>query len=464
MSALSGLRESNTFAIPIADKFLLYAPLHNLAALVDRTAVLHLRDNLLTGDPVAPGPLSEIAHILNNEAEPPPSPRRGDFMSPFLGLLPTRGCNLACRYCGFLTPQESQKVMSLELTRDAVSWYMDAVERASVQHAEIHFFGGEPFCVEEVLDLTVHLARVRAEEIGCTVRFEAATNGVFGEERGHWAADNLDTIVMSLDGPAEIQDRYRPYRGGLGSFEAVERSARILSQGSADLFLRACVTSQTVDRMPEIAAWFCEDFRPTGVCFEPLQPSEQSAAARLEPPDPWEFARNFIQAAWILESHGVEPVYAAADVRARQVSFCPVGQDVAIVSPDGTVSGCYLLRRDWEAQGLDLRLGRMEDGSAQLDADSVASVRSLNVHNKPFCARCFCKWHCAGGCHVNHRPEGPPGAYDRLCIQTRIISLRNLLKAMGQDRLVREWLEDREAVERSVYQVSDLLLDLEEEA
>ncbi|MBU0703103.1 MAG: radical SAM protein [Chloroflexi bacterium] len=462
MPTLSHFHQSHSdvFAVPVADKFLLYAPLHNLAALVDLTAALRLRDGLLTGDPVAPGPLSEIVRVLNGGAEPPPAPRQGDFVPPFLGLLPTRGCKLSCQYCGFLTPQESE-VMNLELARDAVNWYMDTVRQVGAQHAEIHFFGGEPFCVEEVLDITVHLARIRAEEIGCTVRFEVATNGVFGEERCRWAADNLDTIVMSLDGPAEIQDRYRPYRGGQSSSETVERSARILSAGAANLFLRACVTSQTVAHMPEIAARFCDDFRPSGVCFESLQPSEQSSAAQLEPPDPWDFAHNFIQAAWVLESHGVEPVYAAADARARRVSFCPVGQDVAIISPDGTISACYLLRRDWEAKGLDLRLGRMGDGRAQLRADAVASVRSLNVHTKPFCAHCFCKWHCAGGCHVNHAPSGPPGAYDRLCIQTRIISLRNLLKAMGQDRLVPEWLGDREVVERSVYQASDSLLDLE---
>lgn len=457
---MSAKSHSNVFVIPVADKFLLYAPLHDLAALVDLTAALRLRDSLLSGDTMAPGPLNEIARVLNDGGDPPPPPKQGDFVPPFLGLLPTRGCNLSCQYCDFLAPQESEE-MSLELARDAVNWYVDTIERAGAQHAEIHFFGGEPFCVEEVLDLTVHLARTRAEEIGCTVRFEVATNGIFGEERCRWAADNLDTIVMSLDGPAEIQDRHRPYRGGQPTFETVERSGRILSQGSANLFLRACVTSQTVARMPEIAAWFCEEFRPTGVCFEPLQPSEQSSAAGLEPPDPWDFAHSFVRAAWILESRGVEPVYAAADVHARRVSFCPVGQDVAIVSPDGAISGCYLLQRDWEAKGLDLRLGRMKDGDARLNADAVASVRSLNVHNKPFCAHCFCKWHCAGGCHVNHRPSGRPGAYDRLCIQTRIISLRNLLKAMSQDRLVPEWLGDREAVERSVYQASDSLLDLE---
>jgi uncharacterized protein len=286
---------------------------------------------------------------------------------------------------------------------------------------------------------------------------------VFSEERARWASDNLDTIVLSLDGPADVHDHHRPQEDGRSSYEIVQRTVRILSAGSADLFLRACVTSQTVGRMPEIATWFCEAFRPRGVCFEPLQPSAQSRAARLEPPNPWDFARSFIQAAWILESHGVKPVYAAADIQARRVSFCPVGRDVGIVSPDGAISACYLLQRDWEARGLDLRLGRMADGGVQLREDAVAAVRRLNVTNKPFCARCFCKWHCAGGCHVNHAPTGAPGTYDPLCIQTRIIALRNVLKALEQDHLVHEWIEDREAVERSACRNSDLLCDLEGE-
>ena len=371
--------------------------------------------------------------------------------------LPTRGCNLACEYCGFLTAADAERVMSLELARDAVNWYMDTIERAGIQHAEVHFFGGEPFCAEEVLDLAVHLARLRAAEVGCTLSFEMATNGVFSEARCRWAADNLDTIVLSLDGPPDVQNRHRPHKDGQGSFEAVARTARLLSEGSSDLYIRACVTHQTVDCMPELATWFCVQFRPVGVCFEPLQPSPQSEAARLEPPEPWDFACNFIQAAWILKSHGVEPVYDAADIRAKRVSFCPVGRDVAIVSPDGIITACYLLRRDWEAKGLDLRLGRVEGGNVQLDADAVTSVRGLNVYNKPLCARCFCKWHCAGGCHVNHGPTGPQGAYDRLCVQTRIIALRNVLEAMGQNDLVREWIGDREAAERSICRPSDLL-------
>jgi uncharacterized protein len=240
----------------------------------------------------------------------------------------------------------------------------------------------------------------------------------------------------------------------------VARNAEILSEGAAELCLRACITRDTVPRMEEMARWFCEAFRPQSVCFETLQPTAQAEAAGLHPPDPWAFAHNFIRAAQILEGYGVEPVYATADIGARRVSFCPVGQDVPIVSPDGGIAACYLLQRDWEAKGLDLRMGRMEAGGAvKLDMEAVEAIRELNVLKRSTCERCFCRWHCAGGCHVDHGPSEPPDGYDRLCIQTRTIALSNILKGMGEARLVWELLEDALAMKVAVRQPSDRLLD-----
>jgi uncharacterized protein len=451
----------HVFVLPLAAHYLLYAPLHHLAALVDRRAVRQLQDWLLA--PAAPpaGLLADIARTLAAPAEPAPQPRQGDFLPAFLGLIPTRGCNLACQYCGFLAPGGAEQIMDLALARDAIAWYLGLVARAGQRAAEVHFFGGEPFCAEEVIDFAYHSARLAAAEAGCTIRFEVATNGTFGQERCRWVADSLDSVILSLDGPADIHDRQRPRQGGQGSLDAVLRSARILSTGAAELSFRVCVTADTVTRMPDIAAWLCRDFRPVSVCFEPVQPSAPSEAAGLCPPDPWAFAWGYFQAADILEAHGVEPVYAAADIRTRRASFCPVGQDVAIVSPDGAVAACYLLPQDWEARELDLTLGHIEAGSARLDAGRIAAARDLSVWSKPLCARCFCRWHCAGGCHVNHALSTTPGDYDRLCLQTRLIALRNLLHTLDRDDLLRDLFRERQALEAMARRPSDAIADLE---
>ena len=136
---------------------------------------------------------------------------------------------------------------------------------------------------------------------------------------------------------------------------------------------------------------------------------------------------------------------------------------MVIVSPDGTLNACYLLKQEWEDRDMNLCLGHMgNDGTAELDVDAVAYARSLNVLNKPFCDRCICKWHCAGGCHVNHALPNVPGDYDDLCLQTRIITLRNILKAMGRRDLALRLLEDSGALEKAVWQASDTLGDVEE--
>ena len=138
----------------------------------------------------------------------------------------------------------------------------------------------------------------------------------------------------------------------------------------------------------------------------------------------------------------------------------PVGRDIPIVVPDGSVSACYLLPEEWEAKGLDLRLGRVSDDDVMIEAEGVARARKHNVENKSACQNCFCRWHCAGGCHVNHVLPDMPGAYDDVCFQTRIIALRNILHAMGRDEMVDELLESTGALERVAMRTSDSILAL----
>lgn len=450
------------FAVPVFDTVLLYSPFHNFEAQVDLKAAQLLRDGF-SSPPISGQPPKEIL-VLLSEPESTPSRKRGKLVPPFLGLIPTRACNLACKYCGFGNAPDTLTRMTPSLVRSAVDWYYDLLCQAGVPNAQVHFFGGEPFCAEDTVAFAVEYSNRCARQVGLTVRFEVATNGTFDPRLCLWAADNLDSVVLSLDGPADIHDRQRPGCGGQSSFEAAARSARLLSDGAADLCLRACITRDSVCRMEEIATWFCQSFRPTSVCFETLQETPESQAAGLCPPDPWLFAQNYIRAARILETYGVEPVYATADIRAKRVTFCPVGSDVVVVSPDGELSACYLLSRDWQAQGLDLRLGKIEKrGNVWLDAPAVESMRALNLLNRPACAHCFCRWHCAGGCPVNHRLSGAPGEYDRLCIQTRTITLSNLLNALGREDLMFALLEDFAALQAAIRQPSDELDDFRTE-
>lgn len=447
---------TEVFVIPITEQCdLLYAPLHQFSALVNPQATRQLQQTISNGAPYAEA-LQPILTSLHAVSLAPIPVRSGPLNDPyFLGLIPTRGCNLACRYCDFEPPEKDGRVMSLSVVRGAIDAYLHLLFDSARTRGEIHFFGGEPFHTRQPVIAAVEYASLRAAELGLTIRFEATTNGIYDPAFCQWIADHFDAVVLSLDGPADIQNLHRPARDGSPSSAIVERSAAIFSQSNLELVVRACISGATASRMPEIAAWVADNFSPTALCFEPLQPTLGSAAAGLLPPDPWDFAENFVQACRLLDERGIEAVYSMADISQIRSSFCPLGKDALIVGPDGMISACYLLPSAWEEQGLDLVIGRLAPDGLDLDPAAVQRVRLLAGREKPLCAGCLCLYHYAGGCHVHHSTN--PGKYDNACIQARTITIARLLHGLGQPALAAAWLSDRPRLQRSILQPSDRL-------
>ena len=447
------------FSVPVGDKYLLYAPLQQFLALVNKKAEDEVRRHLMdvtSGDSTV---VSPFIQAIKSPKTLPSSIRNPVEDSAFLGLIPTRGCNARCRYCDFAAPRPSHETMSISLAREAINAYLLLRQSRGHKSAEVHFFGGEPFVAEEVVQFSVEYATVRAAELGMCVQFEATTNGVYRPALARWIGRRFDSVVLSLDGPKDIQDLNRPLPNGKSGSDLVYATAKILSASDAELILRACITEQTVNRMGEIASWMAEEFSPSEVCFETLTPSELSVQANLLPPDPWEFAEYFVSAARMLEARGIPTRYSTAETETRQSNFCPIGKGSLIVAPDGMVSSCYLLEENWIERGLDLRLGGIENGKFKLLPSALESMQGLTVENRPLCADCFCRWHCAGGCTVNHDTSAAPGQFDAPCIQTRLISLARLLERLGQDALADELLSNPHNMETAVWRQTDRICE-----
>lgn len=438
------------------DKYLVYSPLHRFATLVNRKAMQLLR-TIGQSDTPLPDALKPIAEKLSVTKVHPPSTRIGNLDQPlFLGIIPTRNCNLGCRYCDFPAPKLTGSIMSANLARGSVDAYLNLLRAAGRNYGEVHFFGGEPFFAMEVVQFVVEYAALRASELKLNLHFEAITNGIFNENSCRWIANYFDTIILSLDGPAEIQGAQRPARNGQNPFSTIIRNASIFSESAVELIIRVCVTSRSVGRMAKIAAWLGQEFRPSTICFETLTESQLSRISGLLAPSPWEFARHFIDAARGLDGYGIEIVFSTASIQNVQTSFCPVGNDALIVSPDGTLEACYLLPEDWSRSGLDLHLGRVVGDRFEINDRALHRIRGLSVYNKALCSHCLCRYHCAGGCHVNHHIASAE-SYDDLCIQTRLITIAKLLLQMNQIDLLEQWLRNEPAITASALQRTDRL-------
>lgn len=445
------------FTIPVLDRWLLYAPRQHLAAFVPHETLQQLRHPATPGAS-APALAPRLASLLARNPEPEPAAREGPLGVPlFLGLVPTRGCQMDCPYCDFRSASPGTRRMSTHLARTALDAYFDLVRHNGGQRADIHFFGGEPFHAPDLVRFAVEYATLKADADGWPVHFEATTNGAYPERLARWIGDHFSAAVLSLDGPPDIQDRQRPGKRGRPLSALTIRTAKVLSDAPLELILRTCVTAATVPRLPEIADWMAREFTPSTVCFESLHASPTASALGLHPPDPWQFAEAFHRAALVLARSGIEAVLSTADTRSLRAGFCPVGKDALIVSPDAAVDACYLQPADWTRSGLNLRLGSVSPEGFRIDPKRLRQARQLTVHGKRRCRDCFCRYHCCGGCHVHHHTDAEPGEFDSQCVQTRLVTLLTLLRRMGHDALAERWLASPDALHATVRRQSDRL-------
>ncbi|MEZ5397866.1 MAG: radical SAM protein [Bryobacterales bacterium] len=432
------------FLIPILDRWLLYAPLHKTSAFINHAAAKTLK----TGDiQDCSCQLDELWHVLSTEPDNVPQPLEGETCPSFLGITPTRGCNISCVYCNFGGPTAEMIHMKPEIAVAAVDWMAERLERFGRKVFQIHFFGGEPFVSPEIIDIVVHRARYVSAQRGLIPYFDASTNGVFSESRCGFIGDYFGGVVLSFDGPAKFHNKNRPGFRDRPTFELVEQTARRLSEMPLDLCIRVCITQDSVKHMEEITKWLSESYKPSVINFESLTPGELPTKAGLQVPDPYDFAIHCVGAYQVGNRLGVKVVYSAAEFEHARLSFCPVGTDALIVTPDGRASACYLLPEDWQGRGLDLDVGLVKaDGNVTIDFDALTRARRLPI-NKPRCERCFCQWSCAGGCHVNQTYPDCPTEYTDFCIQTRIITACLILQDLGLNDLVAKLLADRKAME-----------------
>lgn len=152
-------------------------------------------------------------------------------------LNTTERCNLRCRYCSFSGAYEgnrvhSERVMEEPVLKAALDWYL-AHRR---DEYSIGFYGGEPLFDFPLMEKAVRYA---GERRGKRVTYRLTTNGtLLRETTCRFLVDNDFRLMVSLDGPRPVHDRFRVTPGGKGSFEALWNGLMRLRSMAPDYFAR----------------------------------------------------------------------------------------------------------------------------------------------------------------------------------------------------------------------------------
>ncbi len=199
-------------------------------------------------------------------------------------------CDIKCDYCFYLEKRalfgsDEQYRMPDEVLAKYVEQYVDAQPTPVV---EFVWHGGEPTLLG--LDFFRRVVELQApyrdrKEIRNTLQ----TNGLHLDDAWcEFFKANDFFIGISLDGPAEIHDRYRKDRHGKGTFERVMAGVRLLQQHGVEFNALACVGRDTAHHPLEVYRFF-KEAGIRYIQFTPIverlpEPATQALGLWLAPP------------------------------------------------------------------------------------------------------------------------------------------------------------------------------------
>jgi uncharacterized protein len=366
------------------------------------------------------GELHSVRAIGQTAAPAKPAPRVIP-LTPFplttMVLNVTNQCNLACTYCyeygaDKIVDTENgkqPKFMTEETARDAVEFMLK--ESGTSPVAYLTFFGGETLMNFPVLKRTVAYARERAAALGKQVHFSLTTNAtLLRPDTIEFLAENDIGVTISIDGPAEIQDKFRVFQNGRGSYDIVAPKIKELlaRHKTRPVGARVTLNKGTID-VKRIYAHLTEELGFAEVGFAPATsaPTRDHAIPEGGFDEMLgqfrELAEEFLEASVAGKHHGFSNVRETLEEIHKGMSKafpCGAGLGLMGVSTGGDVALCHRF-----AGSDDHKLGTVRDG---IDRDAqLAFLGRHHVDAKTDCSKCWARPLCSGGCyHEAHTRYG----------------------------------------------------------
>jgi len=406
------------FLLPAGgDAYYLYAPLRRVVASLNRRAVAIVSRYLRApAGPVAPEDEPVLADLrragLFSEPAPAPPTAPGDYLfRPHeVTLFPTTRCNLRCVYC-YADAGRRRLDMPFEVARAAIDLVVENARAVGREDFILGFHGGgEPTAHWPLVKRATLHALERARENGLVARIHCATNGVLTPTQREFILRHFTGLNVSLDGPADIQNRQRPLASGRGSFDRVMQTLDDCQRASFPFGIRVTLTAGEVHRLGEIVRFVHERFPGLDqLHVEPVWQCGRCQTTGARPPGERELVDAFA-AAWNLARElGVRLFYSGARLDVLTDRFCAAPGDGFAVTPEGLVSSCFEVVDPDDPRAALFHYGRYVAGEGRfaLQPERVERLRGLRVANLPHCRDCFCKWHCAGDCLAKALAGGP---------------------------------------------------------
>jgi len=303
-------------------------------------------------------------------------------------LVMNLDCNLGCRYC-YEGGMKGKFYMSSE-TADLLIDFIQSHCLADGKAVHLDFYGGEPLLSLNLIKSISEKLRSSTEKRGLSYTFNLVTNGTLltGKIAEELASLGLQSAKITVDGPRENHDRFRPFKTGSGSFDTIIRNLKETCS-LIDIQIGGNYTRENYRDFPRLLDYlFKEGLTPEKVYIVKFDPVTKTGGAL---PDFREGCES-INEPWLFEAN----IFLREEIMKRGFhtpkivpTTCMIElNDDIVVNFDGTIYKCPGLI-GWKG---------FEIGDVTTGIKDYKESYNLNVWKKQECLNCEYLPLCFGGC------------------------------------------------------------------
>jgi uncharacterized protein len=269
---------------------------------------------------------------------------------------------------------------------------------ASGSTLQINFLGGEPLLYPDTIQAIATASTEMAHEVGVQMRFAVVTNGtMLAEQKVQQLLLNSQmAVTVSVDGPPEVQDRFRPMKKGEGSSQHVEKGLEALQSIRKQLPSIGLSAVFHKNHLDVLATY--EYFRRWDFDFYEFNYSHTEFDANASQ----SFVDGFIEVLRGADLAGgedelrkirsVDSLFLRLDEQVRALNFCGSGRSLLSMDARGDLFACPWDINDRQAR-LNTQVGVMAERGEQYQIPQV---------KKADCQKCWARNLCGGGCSYIH--------------------------------------------------------------
>ena len=333
-------------------------------------------------------------------------------------MVISQKCNMGCKYC-FAGQGEygQQGMMTEKIALKAIDYLVCRSERMN-QRLQVNFFGGEPLLNFSVMRKTSEYIEKINREKGMRITMQISTNGtILNDEILECLKRHDISVVVSIDGPRGIHNKWRKFRNGKGTYDTVVKNVKRMNEYlNKRVAARATLTKDSPP-IAEISSHFMElgfenmvysmlyeyptcnggDYIPykgIGMTEQEVKNFYNNAHSTVE-----EIVKNTEESEIsCLDKSIIMKGINLTDGQGPRRYYCCAGFDEIAVGIEGDIYPCQRF--------LDLPAYKLGNVLTGLDEESFASFYNSFDENRQACTKCWARNLCGRGCFRDASSDG----------------------------------------------------------